>query len=595
MGVPALWRILRMGSKEISLNEIMGVRLAVDIHSYLNRIMHSNNPTTWVVILLKHLFTLLQYNIKIIIVFPGKKPNIKGLITFLGDENEYTLYRRIRSAIQRTSNVLKEGRNNNNENQTNIISSNIDEEPSSELPQFIPVNKPMPREVQDNCPFTSAEKFSEEQFLHIPIARSNPSHPTHMNIDKRIKILIEEDTQPVNDTENIQESVNDESSTKEEEESETNIPKKQYSFFSDIISDPDLSSDGNSGFSGHSQQNEEEDEVSLEPSENAFLNPTSNYITAEHIRIVHKLCNFLNISVVYAPEEAAAECAYLEQLGVVDGVASDDNNAILFGANWLIRSIFYRPVSYTMKSLTEIGITRLRLINIAIMIEGDYNLDISKRLFTVGPVRGLEIISNFPDEKNGLHQFKDWYIKVIKNKQKEKNKELLHFSKHKWLSKLILPAIFPSQELYDAFIHPAVADKEVSILPLSKNLSELQKYVISVSSVKPEIIQEYVEHFGKRMREISQENIHFVPKNKINIVKGFANSLEKIQKYDLKHPISKEIIIGGQKVISPEPQSFNNQNLTAEPKKNIKLQPNDQTFSKEDSSNSGEDSWEEVE
>ena len=40
MGVPGLWRIIDMASKPINLEEHYGMKIAIDIHPYLNKLLH---------------------------------------------------------------------------------------------------------------------------------------------------------------------------------------------------------------------------------------------------------------------------------------------------------------------------------------------------------------------------------------------------------------------------------------------------------------------------------------------------------------------------------------------------------------------------
>lgn len=235
-----------------------------------------------------------------------------------------------------------------------------------------------------------------------------------------------------------------------------------------------------------------------------------------------------------APEEACAECARLEKDGIVDAVASDDNNSILFGSKWLIRGIFYRPQSITLSSLDEIGLTRERLLNISMMIDGDYNSDIRKRLFTVGPVRGLEILSYFPDKETGLQEFKEWFKKVIKNREKETDPNLIKLSQKKWIRKLIIPANFPPSDLRDAFCSPVVSNLSISTKPLHVNEEELTQFITNNSSSPPHIISEYIQSFIRRLQSFKNAcpPLHFQRTNPADIPDKFATYIDKIRKYD---------------------------------------------------------------
>jgi 5'-3' exonuclease len=157
----------------------------------------------------------------------------------------------------------------------------------------------------------------------------------------------------------------------------------------------------------------------LQPAENPYFALTENYVAIDHIRLATELCSLISVPPIHGPEEAAAECAPLEKIGAVDAVASEDNNAVLFGVKWLIRRIFGKPQSIIVRFLERIGVAVDRLLMLAMMIDGDYNSAIRRRLFTVGPVRGMELIAQFPDPEMGLFEFNAWWIRVVKCRKEE--------------------------------------------------------------------------------------------------------------------------------------------------------------------------------
>ena len=66
---------------------------------------------------------------------------------------------------------------------------------------------------------------------------------------------------------------------------------------------------------------------------------------------------------VTAPQEAEAQCATLESLGLVDGVITDDSDVFLFGAERVFKNIFgegYKDVeSYRASDIEqELGCDR---------------------------------------------------------------------------------------------------------------------------------------------------------------------------------------------------------------------------------------------
>ena len=55
---------------------------------------------------------------------------------------------------------------------------------------------------------------------------------------------------------------------------------------------------------------------------------------------VIELLQMLGIPYVKAPFEAEAQCAYLEMQGLVDGTATEDSDALLFGCQKVYRYMF---------------------------------------------------------------------------------------------------------------------------------------------------------------------------------------------------------------------------------------------------------------
>jgi len=60
-------------------------------------------------------------------------------------------------------------------------------------------------------------------------------------------------------------------------------------------------------------------------------------VDKELIKLLHHLFDHLNIPYHQAPGEAEAECAALQQRGIVDAVWSDDGDALMFGCTTLIK------------------------------------------------------------------------------------------------------------------------------------------------------------------------------------------------------------------------------------------------------------------
>lgn len=67
---------------------------------------------------------------------------------------------------------------------------------------------------------------------------------------------------------------------------------------------------------------------------------TQRDVLAAICRECQELLQLFGIPYIIAPMEAEAQCAWLEEQGLVDGVVTDDNDALLFGASHVFRHFF---------------------------------------------------------------------------------------------------------------------------------------------------------------------------------------------------------------------------------------------------------------
>jgi flap endonuclease-1 len=119
------------------------------------------------------------------------------------------------------------------------------------------------------------------------------------------------------------------------------------------------------------------------------------------------LLEAMGIPVIMAPSEAEAQCAAIQQQGLVDYIVTKDYDGLLFGANQIIRQLTFKTrkkiggkwqtitphlellsLRHTLKSLR---INRAQLIDLAILIGCDYFKGIPK----IGPKTGLTSIHKY--------------------------------------------------------------------------------------------------------------------------------------------------------------------------------------------------------
>lgn len=131
------------------------------------------------------------------------------------------------------------------------------------------------------------------------------------------------------------------------------------------------------------------------------------------------MLRLFGIPYITAPMEAEAQCAELVSLGLVDGIITDDSDVFLFGGLRVFKNMFNQSKTvecFLQSDLErELGLTQDALVRLAYLLGSDY----VEGLPGVGPVVAMELLKEFPGE-DGLHRFKDWWLKVQSGKDKDK-------------------------------------------------------------------------------------------------------------------------------------------------------------------------------
>ncbi|KAI9226193.1 MAG: PIN domain-like protein [Piptocephalis tieghemiana] len=106
------------------------------------------------------------------------------------------------------------------------------------------------------------------------------------------------------------------------------------------------------------------------------LDKAGKTMTTEMIRETRELLSYFNIPYVDAPSEAEAQCVELERLGLVDGVVTDDGDALLFGAQRLYRNVFRKDKYVELYQASvlsrDLFLDRDHLIAAGLLLGGDY-------------------------------------------------------------------------------------------------------------------------------------------------------------------------------------------------------------------------------
>jgi len=110
-----------------------------------------------------------------------------------------------------------------------------------------------------------------------------------------------------------------------------------------------------------------------------------------------RVLKLMGIPYVNAPFEAESQCAYLELTGLVDGVITEDSDALLFGSKKVYRNIFEKNKFVEMYDANiiqkDMGLNRRDLIKMAMFMGSDY----TKGVKGIAAVNATEIINSFPD------------------------------------------------------------------------------------------------------------------------------------------------------------------------------------------------------
>lgn len=258
-------------------------------------------------------------------------------------------------------------------------------------------------------------------------------------------------------------------------------------------------------------QNAEDYEKELRQLRNQQKKDRRDADEVTHIMVTEcqQLLKLFGLPYVTAPMEAEAQCAELVNLGIVDGIVTDDSDVFLFGGTRVYKNMFNQAKfveCYLSSDLEkEYSLDRQKLIRIAHLLGSDY----TEGLPSVGPVTALEILSEFET----LEQFSEWWG-TVQMGQKLSAEDAANPFRRKFkknASKLFLPAIFPDQRVDQAYLHPEV-DKDP--LPFQwgvPDLDALRSFLMATigwsQERTDEVLVPVIKDMNRRENEGTQANI----------------------------------------------------------------------------------------
>uniref|UniRef100_K3WLQ1 XPG-I domain-containing protein n=1 Tax=Globisporangium ultimum (strain ATCC 200006 / CBS 805.95 / DAOM BR144) TaxID=431595 RepID=K3WLQ1_GLOUD len=122
---------------------------------------------------------------------------------------------------------------------------------------------------------------------------------------------------------------------------------------------------------------------------------------------VMELLRLFGVPYLVCPMEAEAQCAALEQLGLVDGIITDDSDIFPFGGKKVYKNIFHNQkfveAFFAQDIEKELGFSQEEMIALALLLGSDYTDGIRG----IGIVNATEVVNAYPGLA-GLEDFKKW-------------------------------------------------------------------------------------------------------------------------------------------------------------------------------------------
>ncbi|XP_022098685.1 DNA repair protein complementing XP-G cells-like isoform X2 [Acanthaster planci] len=165
-----------------------------------------------------------------------------------------------------------------------------------------------------------------------------------------------------------------------------------------------------------------------------------------------ELLELFGIPYVESPQEAEAQCAFLDQTEQTQGTITDDSDVWLFGGCTVYKNFFSKGKDVECFKSSDVEkqmvLDRYKLIVLAMLLGSDYTDGIKG----IGWVTAMEVLTQFPGQgMDLLKALKCWWDVAHEQLMPPAESQL----KGK-LRKLALPQSFPCQQVFDAYLSPIV-------------------------------------------------------------------------------------------------------------------------------------------
>jgi len=285
------------------------------------------------------------------------------------------------------------------------------------------------------------------------------------------------------------------------------------------------------------------------------------------------LLRYFGIPYITAPMEAEAQCAELVNLGLVDGIVTDDSDIFLFGGTRVYKNMFNGNKfveCYLGSDLEkELSLSREQLISLAQLLGSDY----TEGLPGIGPVTAVEVLSEFPG-KDGLKEFHDWWQDVqVHNRPKDADKDSSFRKKFRKSqgTKLFLPPGFPSPAVVDAYLHPEVDHSTEPFQWGSPDVEGLRQYLMATigwsQERTDEVLVPVIRDMNRREAEGTQSNITryfegsvgvgakeaFAPRQRVQSSKRMAQAVNKLRAHAVVDTVASDALVEEEESLAPNP------------------------------------------
>lgn len=283
-------------------------------------------------------------------------------------------------------------------------------------------------------------------------------------------------------------------------------------------------------------------------SENAFIEDEiyaqqvkdkrdADEVTIDMIREVQELLARFGVPYITAPMEAEAQCAELVNLGLVDGIITDDSDVFLFGGKKVYKNMFHERnyVEYydSETILHSLGLSRVNMIELAQLLGSDYTTGIKG----MGPVSSMEVIAEF----GSLEKFRDWYNEgqFDPKKQEAEGKFERDLRKKLVKNEVVLDADFPNAFVADSYLNPEVDHDKTPFVWANPDLDMLRGFLYSYlgwpQEKADEVLIPLIRDINARKKAPKQSTLtDFFPREyldhkKLNLGKRIATASGKLK------------------------------------------------------------------